>query len=404
MDQTHENFMSTSEELAPSSPGFQPMDADPSSIPSFLSTPPRPRQLSFSSSKLEFQTPSPPKTLPELPGPPSSESGDETDYDSVPQFNITPAPIESTPADRIKSGNRNGDLTTFKTPKPPGAWFATPGPPLEPVTQENSTNGFMDSSDDGLLKARPSHSKSIFPQTPAPPGGWMKTPAGRQRAQSDPQSILNEGGLTTPVPSLGRASTMPLKTPAPPGAWANTPATGAARKSVLKVRFDSDVANELSDVLPDSIVGHTNGSSTVSEPVHGAVRSTTPEPVTPTTPPSRSPRKHKRSPSVRMVDAYGNEQREDRVRKRDAPSPTPTTPRNKSGIRIVDALGQEVKEEPEPPIEVVEEDTVGPSQVTPMSRVEALQRVRQGILELAEGIESLDLCVFFVSHVHPLGD
>lgn len=390
-DQIHENFISVHEE--PSFSGLQSTSANQSSIPSFLSTPPRSRQSPFNDSKPQFQTPSPPKGLPDLPGPPSSVSGDENER-SLPQFTISLAPADVTPAGDMKSRYGNGDLTAFRTPKPPGSWLPTPGPSTRRRAQEDSTNGLVESSDDGLLKAKSRHSQSIFSQTPAPPGGWMDTPAARQ-ADSDLESIINEGGLTTPAASLGRANTMTLKTPAPPGAWANTPiAGGAARKSVLKVRFNPEVTNEVnesSDVLPDSTLGQSKGSPGPPEPSSGGLRSTTPEPVTPITPPSRSPRKHKRSPSVRMVDAYGNEQKEGRPRKRDAPSPTPTTPRDKSGVRIVDALGQEVKEEPELSNEAAEDD--GPNPVAPTNRMEALQRVRLGIQELAEGIESLELCV-----------
>ncbi|KXN90177.1 hypothetical protein AN958_04667 [Leucoagaricus sp. SymC.cos] len=379
-EELQENFPSF-EESEPASPDIQPSDANQSSsIPSFLSTPPRSHHSSFNSSKPEFQTPSPPKGLPDLPGPPSSVSGDEVEEESIPQFNITPA-------NPVADGVKNGDMTTFKTPKPPGAWFATPGPASDhPPPRDDSTPPFLDSSDDGLPNAKP-HAQSIFPQTPAPPGGWMKTPAAeRRRAQSDPESIMNEGGLTTPVASLGKAS-RPSKTPAPPGGWMNTPGYGSARKSVLKVRFDPEVTsgeNASSDTLPESSVSQTN-----------ELRSSTPEPITPATPPSRSPRKHKRSPpSVRMVDAYGNEQKENRNRKRDSPSPTPSSPRSRSGIRILDALGREVKEDPEEDSRVVdEEDILEPSQTTPLTRAEALQRVRQGIQELAEGIESLDLYV-----------
>lgn len=365
--ETPEIATSSHEEFEPTSP--EPLDANRSSVPSFLSTPPRSRHSSFNSSKQEFLTPSPPKGLPELPEPPS---GDETD-DTFPQFNITPAHIDTTPANGIRNGH--GDITNFKTPKPPGAWFATPGSSsgVRP-TQEDSTRVFTDSSKDGLLKGK-THSQSIFPQTPPAPGGWMATPAAHQRFHSDPEATRNEGGLTTPVSSLGRANTMNPKTPAPPGGWINTPGiSGSSRKSVLKVRFDPDVtspANASDDLLPESSLLQTNGHST------------TPEPVLPSTPPSRSPRKHKRSPpSVRVVDAYGNEQ------KQEPSSPTPSTPRSRNGIRMVGALGQEESEEQSEILH--EEETESPSQMVPMTRSEALHRVRQGIQELADGLESLD--------------
>ncbi len=58
-----------------------------------------------------------------------------------------------------------------------------------------------------------------------------------------------------------------------------------------------------------------------------------------------------------------------------------------------------MKEEPGPTIEIIEENALEQSQIAPLTRVEALQRVRQGIQELAEGIESLDLCVLLDNHI-----
>jgi hypothetical protein len=344
-----------------------PNNEQHTSFPSVLSTPPR----SHNDSKPQFQTPPPPKGLPDLPGPPSSPSADEN-QESLPEFPMFLTPADVTPVDGVEGRLRNGN-TTLKTPKPPGGWLNTPGPfSREQFTPEGSVNGHVESSDDGPLQAKFNYSRPMVARTPIPPGGWMNTPT-PHLADSDAESVINEGGLTTPVASLGRASNIPLKTPAPPGAWALTPAT--ARKSALKVRFDPDMTNEFSGMLPDSVSGV-------------GVRGSTPEPVTPITPPSRSPRKHKRSPSVRLVDAYGNEKRDDRLRRRTSPSPTPSSVRSKSGIRIVDALGQEVQGE-----ETVSEATEEGVVVPPMSRVEALERVKLGIQELAEGIESLDLWV-----------
>lgn len=393
MPTTSESIEPAREE--PESPDFRLADGNQSSItPSFLLTPPRTRQSFLNSSKPEFHTPPPPRGLPELPEPPSLGSDDENNDDSISQIGTNLSLADITPAGVVGGGNGIGDFTALKTPKPPGAWFATPAPSTKVAVLESddSAGGFVDSSDIDLPK-KTSHSQSIFPQTPAPPGGWAYTPVARQRAYSDPKSMLNEGGLTASAAPPGRAHTMPSKTPIGPGGWANTP--GVARKSILKVRFDPDVTaqgHESSDALPDSIVTPTHKAPAI-KPFTDDARSTTPELVRPVTPPpSRSPRKHKRSPSVRVVDAFGNEQKNP-VRKRDTPSPTPSTPRTRSGIRIVNALGEEVKEEPVPTSETIEEIPVEQSQMTQLTRVEALQRVRQGIQELAEGIESLDLYV-----------
>src|SRR5713101_9390643 len=91
---------------ASSPPAVTPIDA----APSFELSTPRP---SLSTSKIEFETPPPPKGLPELPGPPSS-SEDETES------------ID------IASPNRQSDvplsLNVTKPPRVPGAWAATPAP------------------------------------------------------------------------------------------------------------------------------------------------------------------------------------------------------------------------------------------------------------------------------------
>jgi len=364
--------------------GFEPLNFQlpdqPSSVPSFLSTPPRSRQL-FSSSQLEFQTPSPPKGgLPDLPEPPSA---DVTVNEVSPQFNT----VHIDPVGKLRDGR--GDVLTLKTPRPPGGWVATPGTSFFQPNRDDSNQAYINSSDDGLLKTR-TRSRSALPRTPAAPGGWAFTPATvRRRSQSDPKATSNEGGLATPVNPVGWANTLPPKTPAPPGGWLSTPGVAASsRKSILKVRFEPDVTssvNESSDIQSDSSVYPTNGFSALDWE-----RPTTPEPVMPVTPPSRSPEKRKRSPGVRVVDAYGNEQK--RHPRQESPSPTLSAPRSKNGIRIVDALGREMKGER---IEDIQEN--GLAENIPMTRVEALQRVRQGIQELAEGIESLDWFVLIVS-------
>lgn len=365
VDESYENFNSTNEQHF--------------SFPSVLSTPPRSRN----DAKPQFNTPPPPKGLPDLPEPPSPISGDEN-QESTANFSISLAPADVTPVNDVEEQLRNGNIT-FKTPKPPGGWLSTPGPySRDQLTPEGRMNGLVESSDDGPPQSKFNHSRPMVAQTPMPPGGWMNTPAPHP-IDSDAESVINEGGLTTPAASLGRASKIPLKTPAPPGAWALTPAT--ARKGALKVRFDNDMSNEFGKIPANSIPSQITDASEVG------VRNSTPEPFRPITPPSRSPRKHKRSPSVRLVDEYGNERGDDRLGRRTSTSPTPSTPRNKSGIRIVDALGQEVQEGEETPTQIIEEDVVIP----PISRVEALQRVKLGIQELAEGIESLDMCVLIYS-------
>ncbi|KAJ7874707.1 hypothetical protein B0H14DRAFT_2173355, partial [Mycena olivaceomarginata] len=243
-----------------------------------LSTPTK--RPSFSSSRLEFQTPSPPHGLPDLPGPPSS-SDEETE-------------TERTVATPLRF---NGASDTFtKTPRPPGAWASTPAP----VTRTASL--------------------------PAP-----------DHDESDSQY---EGGLATPGPSLSRASSFPAQTPRPPGGWMATP---TPRKSILKVRFDPQHTELELSATEDfsSTNGHPEESCEVSETGSAAAveadRVHTPElpstPVSPSRSPTRSPR---RSPTIRVLDAFG------RPESKPAKSPKNRN-KHQHPVRIVDAMGREVE-------------------------------------------------------------
>ncbi|KAJ6497864.1 hypothetical protein C8R45DRAFT_1130350 [Mycena sanguinolenta] len=206
------------------------------------------KRPSFISSRAEFQTPSPPHGLPDLPDPPSS-SDEETETERP---STTPLRF-------------NGASDTFtKTPRPPGAWASTPAP----VARTNSL--------------------------PAP--------------EPEESECQYDSGLATPVPSLSRASSLPTQTPKPPGGWVATP---TPRKSILKVRFNPQQTELELSATEDfsSTNGHSEESREVSEtsslPVE-ADRVHSPElphtPQSPTRSPTRSPR---RSPSIRVVDAFG---------------------------------------------------------------------------------------------------
>ncbi|KAE9408537.1 hypothetical protein BT96DRAFT_662147 [Gymnopus androsaceus JB14] len=248
----------------PSPPLSSPSDGPPtpeaeaSQFP-FPSTPPR--KNSFNSTKLEFQTPSPPKNLPDLPGPPSSASSDNED----------PAPV-------------HGNLSSMKTPKPPGAWIMTPAPArTTPLLRSNSL----------------------------------------------PTDDEYDSGLATPAASLSRAATLPPQTPALPGGWLNTP---AHKKSV---RFHEES-------LMDSEKSTVDDIATKMKEEAVKVVETQPEtPRSPDTlkapgasssspPRTRSPRQ---TASIRIVDAFG------RVEKKK----NGDTLRNNS-IRIVDAMGRVVED------------------------------------------------------------
>jgi serine/arginine repetitive matrix protein 2 len=363
----------------PSPPTSPRLDAAPSLE---LSTPPR--RPSFNTSKVDFQTPSPPKGFPELPGPPS-----EDDTGNVDTLLVS----------RKNEGLLN--LTTAKTPRPPGAWAATPAPARS--------------------------------QTPQPSTSSIRH--SRTRSNSLPQPSFTEiqTSLATPTPHAG---TLPARTPAPPGGWFSTPGS-LRRKSLMKVRFESTPSDStVSDAdatvkddkrveapLPEAnwdVTTQSQGASeSMSEPSFNNVESSSPaptpsisasgdgqkeddpaanppvDPTNSTTLGSPSRRRLRRTPSVRLVDEYGRAQedfpstpsRKD-VREQSASLRMPgggplKTPRNAS-VRIVDAMGHELEE---PSEQNDSEDTVTETRYT---RQEALERMKRAVADLREGLDSVD--------------
>ncbi|KAI0044998.1 hypothetical protein FA95DRAFT_1561637 [Auriscalpium vulgare] len=364
-----------------------------------------PRRTSFSTTRLEFRTPSPPKGLPDLPGPPTSsedEGADEKDRTPVRQ-----------------NGNAEPDYSSMKTPRPPGAWAATPArePEAQPPIASSSTS--------------PSPSSKA-----------------RTRSNSLPDSRPAAESVSTPVqpktPSaLARSNTLPSRTPAPPGAWTSTPGS-LRRKSLMKVRFENPTdESAISDVgeaaskQPKVELPHAEweerpytpleGDSSISEPSFtGVVESSPAHPNAraeaaavaaseiPRTP-SHSPRhKLRKSPSIRMVDEYGRDEAEqaaiaarkaekikDKSMSMRMPGGSLSTPRNKSVIRMLDAMGREV-EEPAASDNGDSEDTV--TQVK-ISRPEAVARMKQTAAELHESMKKangLDAADFYLARVEEL--
>lgn len=383
-----------------------------------------PRQVSSGSCILDFQTPSPPHDLPDLPGPPSSSDDDA----------LGGTPIK----DRRAHASSNFTLT--KTPKPPGAWAATPLPPK--------------------FDHRSSSPVAFFPLESTPPAS-TSTPL--PRAHSYPHTRTGtetdnpgEDGFLTPVGTLSRARSFPLRTPAPPGAWVATPGQSALlsngvdqsqygslgrRKGLLKVRFDvAESETSATEGHPNSpisairlanpelplpkpttdrrtdndmevVVNEVSQSMSMSTVSH---RPTTPE--RPTTPNSRenglSPRSLRKSPAVRLVDAYGRERVDEEgtaERLVDLPNgaekktpPSPLTPR-RSLVRIVDAMGKEVDDAMEIPdasegrknrsfdadVSVVSDDI-------PIGHAEALAHMRKTLRDLAESLSDTDRSVAYL--------
>ena len=375
-----------------SPPAATPIDTAPSFE---LSTPPRP---SFSTSKVEFETPPPPNGLPELPGPPSSSEDETESIDVASTYGQIDGPL---------------NLTATKTPRPPGAWAVTPAPARS--------------------------------QTPQPPlSSFAPAKLARARSNSLPQTSFTAGQSSTVVPPSALS-----RTPAPPGGWFSTPGS-LRRKSLMKVRFDtvpSDSAT--SDTDKDAKGGKVevplpvadwdvaplakpdpSTSDSMTEPSFDHVESSSPAPATLTpangdgqeaddsvadappdttnytsagSPPRRKPR---RSPSVRLVDEYGRAQEEQPITplRKDArehsasmrmPGGGPLkTPR--ASVRIVDSMGHEVEE---PSEQNDSEDTVTEARY---SRHEALQRMKRAVLDLQEGLKGVDTRVL-VPLLLPLG-
>ena len=389
-----------------------------------LATPPR--QTSLGSFTLDFRTPSPPHDLPDLPGPPSSSDDDA----------LGGTPIK----DRHVDVNPNFTLT--KTPKPPGAWAATPLPPKFGQRSSSPTAMFP-------LDSTP----PAFTSTPLPRASTY--PHARTETTTDSP---DEDGFLTPVGTLPRARSLSLRTPAPPGAWMATPGqstllnNGAEqsqfgslgrKKGLLRVRFDvaesETSATEGHPNSPLSAIRLTNPElplpqrttdratdnievvvNEVPQPTSMSPlshRPTTPE--RPTTPISREngppPRSLRKSPAVRLVDAYGRE----RVDETNAKSPidlpnsysdakrktttSPPTPR-RSLVRIVDAMGREVgdtEEIPHTPKDRAnrsfEADVSVVSDDSPVGHAEALVRMRKTLKDLAESLNDADRLVVFMS-------
>ncbi|KAL0581829.1 hypothetical protein V5O48_000197 [Marasmius crinis-equi] len=320
----------------PSPPPSPPSDAPPTPeeqpLPHFdlPSTPPR--RASFSSSSLPFQTPTPPKGLPELPGPPSSDDDTDSAEDDGPQ--------------ELQSTN----TTALKTPKPPGAWSYTPAPQRQ----------------NGLLR---SHS---LPQL-----------------EEEPQ---HDSGLATPVPSLSRASSMPLKTPALPGGWMNTPYPKSVRFEMEDSVNNTDQSALVSDssVEPESNLKQAAeklkqlASSEADDEPKRVVKSEedastssicTPPPSTSVSPKPKSPGR-----KINVLDEYGREIRDGDTKPKPKVKKEKRTSPSRSSIRIVDAMGREIND-------TQTEDPTIDENGEPISRSEALSRIREGLQDLQRGFD-----------------
>ncbi|TCD61633.1 hypothetical protein EIP91_008139 [Steccherinum ochraceum] len=347
-------------------PDSPPLSPPPTSISNgihgLLQTPPR--KPVPNTPKLEFQTPSPPRGMPALPGPPSSSETEEEDEDR-------------TPVNRSNDVLLGANLSNMKTPKPPGAW-ATPARDRDilALSRPNSTPPF---------------------RTPSP--------------------LANANGVR--AATMSRAESLSLPTPAPPGAWLNTPAAAAnsaRRKSILKVRFDVDPGELSSDMsMMESTPPPASRMKAAPPPLPSpdlprilpktasdteATSSSAPDDGEGGGEKVRRKGSPPKAPLVRLVDAFGREvvegddvpssppsppqQNGSAVHRADPPPAVPkqpVTPRSRSLIRIVDAMGLKTTHlDPHPDFDF------DPT----MTHNEALARVRTTIADLAVDLDEVD--------------
>ncbi|KAG6862328.1 hypothetical protein C0995_016026 [Termitomyces sp. Mi166 len=347
-------------------------DSHVKSVSPLLTPPRRP-----STSQIEFQTPSPPKNMPDLPGPPTS-SEDETDQEST----------------RAPFGDLRFDLTAMKTPRPPGAWTSTlafqhkiPRPPLlgSNVKHEELSSRLQTSDLD-------SKANTTTTKTPRPPGSWVSTPVPLLSEKLPPEDLSHSGnaeehedGLSTPAASFSKRSSEYAQTPAPPGAYIATP---AGRKSIMKVRFDGiNNTGTRDSVTRDALEDITNSLSSNATPratpsqLEISSQARTLGLSTPNSPVSRRTRSQT-SPGIRILDAFGRE-----LVKHEA-GKAANNSKNKNGIRIVDALGREVEDNDQSSHLTTEE--VVPELSAPLKHGEALLRVRQGLSDLVNDLSEMD--------------
>jgi len=239
-------------------------------------------------------------------------------------------------------------------------------------------------------------------QTPRPPGAWSSTPHDEESVQGllAPNSdASNETEPGTPIAPPSRVLSMPTRTPAPPGAWMVTP---AARRPLQKVRFDThdshmDYSSTGQNADPSKL---SEGSPQAPSQSNKDVITEVPEeppaqdeesqlrrepPAIPMSPRSRSSNPSRKSPSIRVVDEFGREQLPEDTTA-GGPIKTHSPIRRRNSIRILDAMGRDVDGSVVSSEKVDEID----QQVAPLKHHEALTRVRQGLSDLARGLDDMD--------------
>ncbi|KJA27727.1 hypothetical protein HYPSUDRAFT_870332 [Hypholoma sublateritium FD-334 SS-4] len=302
-------------------------------------------------SRMRFRPLSPVDDLPELPTP---SSDDEPGRKS---WNAAATPVV----------NGRQEHSSLPTPRPPGGWLQTPMAPRNapnvnesarkpPVALDDDTEGDNEiCAPETPAKTLGSAEERYTTKTPRPPGGWQTPAPPTPRARFQPPSASAEDvqaqGLLTPVSSISKGSLYDPKTPYVPGGWTATP---AARKSVMKVRFNQET--QISSTENTSPPGMQNGEHPRKHAENGDldVRLSS----------SRSPHRVQ-TPSIRIMDAFGREQIDDSM----AGSVDPTA-------RTSQQAEDEVKDDDE--------------DLPNLSRRELLSRIRRGLDDLVENVDEIE--------------
>lgn len=303
--------------------------------------------------KVEYQTPSPPRDLPDLPGPPSSGSDEDIQF---------------------------GQDTMTKTPRPPGAWAYTPAPRPTLRTRSNSvpTDDDSDQSITPVNTTPLSRAHSLPAQTPAPPGAWLMTPAANKKSvrfdppmESDMSSVAEETEQEDLTPIL-----KPVEMPPP--SVRTPPASPSRSRREPRIRMMDEYGREV-------VASAENEKEKEKE--------------------RRLEQEREERERTERERANENErkERERQRQEKEEKSKRKNTGslRNQSKIRIVDATGR-VVEEPEPQLKVDikhEPSVIDLSFSPPSSAVEAKRAVESGLgtmeAALDEEIRKLESSVCF---------
>ncbi|KAF8230171.1 hypothetical protein L208DRAFT_1400880 [Tricholoma matsutake] len=321
-----------------STPSLSPPSPPQPTAHSVLTTPPR--RSPFNSTH-KFQTPSPPKGMPELPEPPSLSSDGEDEQMS---FTYT-----------SKHGTRS-DFSAIKTPRPPGAWSSTPQqPPRHEESAQDSLAPTSDEDHENKFAAAGASLSSMPARTPAPPGAWMITPAVRRplhKVRFDTQHSHTETSLA----GQDTDSSILLESGLQPSSQSNN-APEVSEGTSMTPKPGEESTSELRQQLPN----------------------------TPISPRSRTSYLPRKSPSIRVVDAFGREQLPEDM-SLDGLSDVDSRTRRKTGVRILDATGRDMDGSEAPSGKLDESD----EHMSPLNHTEALTRVRQGLSDLARGLDDID--------------